>query len=145
VVEGMDSAALATGGRFMGPSGQFFVPRRGGNPDLGPETPRPHERGYRIQPTPRVSEDAAEVYNDNSDPTSYAQTARFEQCPPVGTAEFPYENMLSGHSYGGELAVTVSPSVWWRLTASYSLLIADINGPAAAGPEAIERSAPRHQ
>ena len=145
VVEGMDSAALATGGPFMGPGGQFFVPRRVGNPDLGSEILWAYELGYRIQPTRRVSVDAAVFYNDYSDLISYSQTPQFVPGVPVGTAEFPYENMLSGHSYGGELAVTVSPSVWWRLTASYSLLIADINGPAAAGPEAIERSAPRHQ
>jgi iron complex outermembrane receptor protein len=148
IVEGMDSAALATGGPFVGPGGLPYVPRRVGNTDLASEVLWAYELGYRIQPTRRVSVDAAVFYNDYSDLISFAQTPRFvPPAPgsPVGTAEYPYENMLSGHSYGGELAVTVSPSVSWRLTASYSLLIADIRGPAGAGPEAIERSAPRNQ
>jgi iron complex outermembrane receptor protein len=119
-----------------------------GNTDLGAEVLWAYEAGYRIQPTRKVSVDAAVFYNDYSDLISYAQTPRFvPPAPgsPVGTAEYPYENMLSGHSYGGELAVTMSPSVSWRLTASYSLLIANIRGPVGAGPEAIERSAPRNQ
>ncbi len=148
IIEGMDSAALATGGPFAGPGGLQYVPRRVGNTDLASEVLWAYELGYRIQPTRRVNVDIAVFYNDYTDLISFAQTPRFvSPAPgsPVGTAEYPYENMLSGHSYGGELAVTVSPSVWWRLTASYSLLIADIRGPAGAGPEAIERSAPRNQ
>lgn len=145
VVEGLDSAALATGGPFIGPDGLPYVPRRVGNTDLASEVLWAYELGYRIQPTRRVNVDIAVFYNDYSDLISYSQTPRFVPGAPVGTAEFPYENMLSGHSYGGELAVSVTPSASWRLTASYSLLIANIRGPAAAGPEAIERSAPRNQ
>ena len=39
----------------------------------------------------------------------------------------------------------MTPSDSWRLTASYSVLIADINGPATANPQAIERGSPRNQ
>lgn len=145
VVEGLDSAALATGGPFLGPDGLPYVPRRVGNSDLGAEVLWAYEMGYRIRPTQRVNVDASVFYNDYSNLVSFSQTPRFIPGAPVGTAEYPFENMLSGHSYGGEVAVTVSPSVSWRVTTSYSLLVANIQGPAGAGPEAIERSVPRNQ
>ncbi len=145
VVEGRNTAALAAGGPFVGPDGQFYVPRRVGNPDLASEVLWAYELGYRIQPARRVSVDVAVFYNKYDDLISFGQTPRFVPGAPVGTAEYPFENLLSGHSYGGEVAITVAPSTSWRLTASYSLLIADIRGPAGAGPEAVERSAPRNQ
>ncbi len=55
---------------------------------------------------------------------------------PDGTAEFPLMNLRSGHTYGGEASVTVEPVEHWRLSASYSLLLADIGGPIpVGGPE----------
>lgn len=144
VIEGLNSAALVTGGPIFD-GGLPYLPSRVGNPDVDSEILWAYELGYRIQPTRRVSVDLAVFYNRYSDLISYSDTPRFVPGTPLGVAEYPYSNILRGHSYGGELAVTVTPSVSWRLTASYSLLIADVRGPAAAAPDAIERSAPRNQ
>lgn len=143
-IEGKDVFAVTTGAPVAGPGG-LYVPRAVGNPDVSSEVLWAYELGYRIQPTRRISVDLAVFYHDYSDLIASGDTVRFVPGAPVGTLEIPFGNKLHGHTYGGELSVTVSPAESWRLTAGYSLLRAEIRGPAGTDPEAIERGSPRNQ
>ena len=144
-LEGQDLLAIATGAPFVGPGGGLYLPRVTGNADLASEELWAYECGYRVQPVSRVSVDLALFYNVYEDLASASQVTGFVPGLPLGTAEIPFANLLSAQTYGGELAVTVSPVDAWRLTGSYSLLLADVNGPVSADLDALEHSAPRHQ
>lgn len=143
-LEGHDVFAIPLGAPFVGPGGGLFVPTLVGG-DVSSEVLWAYELGYRIQPGSRVSVDLAVFYNDYSDLLTPGSVSQFIPGVPVGIAETPWENAQSGETYGGELSVTVSPTDNWRLTASYTLLLANLHGPAASTPETTERSAPRHQ
>jgi iron complex outermembrane receptor protein len=144
-LEGHDLLAVATGAPFVGPGGGLYIPRVTGNTDLASEELWAYECGYRVQPISRVSVDLALFYNVYDDLASASQVTGLVPGVPFGTAEIPFANTLSAQTYGGELAVTVSPIDAWRLTGTYSLLLADVNGPASADLDALEHSAPRHQ
>lgn len=143
-LEGSDMFAIVFGDPFPGPGG-VFLPLVVGNPEISSEVLWAHELGWRIQPTRRISVDVAVFYNVYRDLISAGDVSQFIPGVPVGTAEIPFANTLEGETYGGEVSVTASPSDAWRLTASYSLLLADIRGPASANPDTVEDSAPRHQ
>ena len=144
-LEGKDIFAIVSGAPFVGPGGGLFLPRVVGNSDLSSEVLWAYELGHRIQPTKRVSVDTAVFYNVYDDLITLGEPARFIPGVPLGTAEVPFANALTGKTWGGEISVTVSPTDAWRLTASYSLLIADIDGPASANPDTPEKGSPRNQ
>ncbi|MGV3753774.1 MAG: TonB-dependent receptor plug domain-containing protein [Verrucomicrobiota bacterium] len=143
-LEAHDVFAIPLGAPFVGPGGGLFVPTLVGG-DVSSEVLWAYELGYRIQAADRVSVDLAVFYNDYSDLLTPGSISQFIPGAPVGVAETPWANSQSGETYGGELSVTMSPTDHWRLTASYSLLLANLHGPATTTPETTERSAPRHQ
>jgi iron complex outermembrane receptor protein len=144
MVEGKDVFALQVGGPISGPGGGLYIPRTVGNPNLESEVLWAYELGYRIQPAKRVNVDVATFYNDYNDLINFGTTVTgFIPGTPYGTAEIPEVNCQSGHTYGGEVAVTVEPVDHWRLTASYSLLIEDIQG--TIPPVNLTIADPRHQ
>jgi iron complex outermembrane receptor protein len=128
--EGNDTLGILLGGPFFEPSqGGFFIPRLVGNADLESEVLLAYEVGYRIQSSSRTSVDVALFYNDYSDMVSIERIARFVPGFPVGTAEVPWENSLEGQTYGAEVALGVGITDRWRLTATYTLLMVDIDTP----------------
>lgn len=143
-VEGTNAFAIANGTPFFGPGG-VYVPRVVGNDEAVAEVLWAYEMGYRIQPHKRVSVDVAAFYNQYTDLIGVGAVNRLVPGAPAGVAEQPWSNALSANIYGGELSVTVSPSSSWRLTAGYSLLLADFQGPDSAMPENYERAIPTHQ
>lgn len=144
-LEGKDVFAIPVAAPVVGPGGGLFTPALVGNGDLGAEVLWAYELGYRVQPADRVSVDLAVFYNDYSDVIGYGAPNQFIPGVPVGTAEIPWQNLLSGETYGGEISLRVSPTDDWRLTASYSFLMVQMHGPAVANPETSERDTPRHQ
>ena len=145
VLEGAPVFSPLYGEPVAGPGGGVYLPTLVGNPDVGSERLWAYELGWRIQPRPRVSVDLALFYNDYEDVITTGLEPRFIPGTPTGTAELLWFNGLSGHTYGGETSVTVSPSDNWRLVASYSLLISRIEDTQSA-PATIENgSSPEHQ
>jgi iron complex outermembrane receptor protein len=144
LVEGRDLFAIAVGAPFRGPGGGLYVPRIVGNDDLAAEVLWAYELGYRVQPARSVSLDLASFYNDYSRLISIGAVERFVPGIPVGTAEIPFSNLLSGTTYGGEALVTYSPAAAWRLAASYTFLRHRIRGPAVASRD-LALAPPEHQ
>lgn len=144
VLEASPTFAPVFGAPFIGPGAILYVPTLVGNPGVASETLWAYELGWRIQPADRVSVDVSLFYNDYENLITVGNPSVFIPGVPTGIAELPWTNDLQGHTYGGEASVTVSPSDHWRVTAAYSLLIANIRGPAPFA-ETSENSAPRHQ
>ncbi|MBC8009548.1 MAG: TonB-dependent receptor [Burkholderiales bacterium] len=144
-VEERDVFGIVNGAPIVGPDGGLYLPRIVGNSDVSSEILWAYELGYRIQPTKRVSVDVAVFYNVYDDLISVGEISAFVPGVPLGTAEIPFANTLGGETRGGEIAVTFSPTDTWRLTANYSLLIAKIDGPESADPDALEDGSPRNQ
>lgn len=130
---------IAVGAPVVGPGGGLYTPTLVSGSNLKSEVLWAYELGYRIQPCKRVGVDIATFYNDYSDLIGFGTVTQFVPGSP-GMAEMPWMNNQSGHTYGGEASVTVSPTDNWRLTASYSLLIKEIDGQSA-----IVVGDPQHQ
>jgi iron complex outermembrane receptor protein len=135
---------FALGAPVVGPGGGLYEPILFPNTQLKSEVLLAYELGYRIQPTHWASVDVATFYNDYSHLVGDVPGA-FIPGTPVGTLEVDPENSLHGQSYGGEAVVTVAATDFWRLTASYSLLLMHIQGEPATGASAFEENAPTHQ
>ncbi len=147
-IEGEQVFSIPIGGPTPRPGGVgLYIPRLVGDSDCDSEVLWAYELGYRVQATDRISVDVAVFYNDYEDLISFGEISEYNLGFPFGVADVPFSNVLSGETYGGELSVTVTPTDSWRLIASYSLLLADIRGPASssASAQSIERSAARHQ
>jgi iron complex outermembrane receptor protein len=144
-LEGGDLFGITYGAPFPGPGGGAYVPTIVGNADPEAEVLWAYEMGYRVQPHKNVSVDAAAFYNHYTDLLGVGGISRFIPGAPVGIAELPFANLLTADTYGGEVSVTVTPTDAWRLTAAYSLLLADFHGPAEADPEGQERKIPTQQ
>lgn len=143
-LEGLDLFAVSVGPPFAAPGGPY-VPTVVGNDEVAAEVLWAYEMGYRVQPHKRVSVDAAAFYNHYTNLIDVQGFSRFIPGAPVGIAELPFANTLSAETYGGEMSVTVVPKDTWRLSAGYSLLLANFNGPAGADLEGHEKAVPTHQ
>jgi iron complex outermembrane receptor protein len=143
-VEGRDLFAIAIGPPVSGPDGGLYVPTVVGNTDITAEILSAYELGYRSQPARTWNLDLAAFYNDYSRLIGFSDVTRFIPGTPVGTAEIPWSNLLSGVAYGGEALVTLSPTAVWRLTAGYAQMRVRIRGPAAAA-QGFGAQPPRHQ
>lgn len=143
-VEGQGIFAIPNGPPFAGPGG-LYVPTVVGTADPGAEVLWAYELGYRIQPQRNLNIDLATFYNHYTDLSGIGGVSRLIPGVPVGTAEVPFNNVLSADTYGGELAVTAAPTKRWRVTTNYSLMFANFQGPAVSNPEALERKIPTHQ
>ncbi|MBW8782431.1 MAG: TonB-dependent receptor [Verrucomicrobia bacterium] len=131
-VDGRNTLGVVVGAPVVGPGAGLYAPEVVGNSALKSEVLWAYEMGYRIMPVKRVSIDLAVFYNDYSDLITFGETSTFVPGIPVGTLVIPWGNSLEGQTYGGEVAVTVSPTESWRLIAGYSLMFQQIYGPAAA-------------
>jgi iron complex outermembrane receptor protein len=142
--EGERVINFVLGPPVVGPGGGLYLPTFSGNTQLKSEELLAYELGYRIQPGSRVSVDVATFYNVYSDligqePVSYTPGV------PVGVQTIQDENNFHGQSYGGEAVVTYAATDFWRLSASYSLLLLHAQGQPASVDKADELNAPTHQ
>ncbi|RYD24456.1 MAG: TonB-dependent receptor [Verrucomicrobiaceae bacterium] len=129
ILEDSDMFAVLLGEPIPGPGGTY-VPRIVGTANADSEVLWAYELGYRIQAEERVNVDVALFYNDYERLIDFSTTpVNFVPGATENTAEFPLMNLRSGRTYGGEASVTVEPVDNWRLSASYSLLLADLRGP----------------
>lgn len=147
ILEGRDVFAplYGSGAPFVGPGGGLYAPILKGNPDVKAETLWAYELGWRLQPNAHVNVDMAVFCNDYHGlmvPSTIPQS--FIPGVPFGYAELEWTNDLSGRTYGGEGSVIVSPTNAWRLTAAYSLFIAQFDESSPATNE-ISNGSPRHQ
>lgn len=145
VLEGGNSLAVMYGSPFIGPGGFSYVPTLVGNSQVQSEILWAYELGYRLQISKSLSLDSALFFNRYSQIIAIGDAMNFVAGAPVGLAEIPWANSVSGKTYGGEVAVTWAPRDDLRLIGSYSLLLADLQGPAASSPATLERSAPKHR
>ena len=142
--EGKELITLAFGAPVVGPGGGLYVPTINGNPDIKSEVLWAYELGYRIQPNHRVSVDVAAFYNDYSRLVGW-QPSGFIPGAPVGTLTLEAVNTFRSETYGGEAVVMVAATDSWRLSASYSLLMIQVQGEPASDAKSIELNAPTHQ
>ena len=142
--EGTDFGVFGIGAPVVGPGGALYTPAIVGNPAVGSEVLLAYELGYRIQPHPRVSVDLATFYNDYSQLMG-RQPSGVIPGVPFNILTLQSENTLQGESYGGEAVVTVAATDAWQLSASYSLLLLQVQGEPASDAEALELNAPEHQ
>lgn len=143
-VEGKDVFAIPYGAPFPGPGG-LYTPTVVGNGNPEAEVLWAYELGYRVQPHKKLSIDTAAFYNHYSSLLGIDGVTRLVPGVPTGTAEIPFSNLLSAETYGGEMTVTAAPAKGWRLTANYSLVLANFHGPPGSNPEQAERNTPTHQ
>ena len=142
--ESKEFITFALGAPVVGPGGGLYVPTFVGNTQLKSEDVLAYELGYRIQPGRRVSVDVATFYNNYSELVGQVPTG-FTPGVPVGTETVQPENTLQGQSYGGEAVVTYAATDFWRLSASYSLLLTHLRGQPTTVAKGDELNAPTHQ
>lgn len=119
-----------------------------GNPDVKAEQLTAFELGHRIQPNKHFSIDTALFFNRYEDLIQNI-TARTSITPlpppPKIFIEQNFQNLFDAESYGGEIVATFSPVDYWRLTAGYSFLEAQVTSAApGAGTLSVEKSSPVH-
>jgi iron complex outermembrane recepter protein len=142
--EGKDVFTFVLGAPTVGPGGGLYVPTLVGNPNFNSEVLWAYEVGYRIQPHQRLNVDVAAFYNDYSDLGGH-QVTGFIPGVPVGAMTIEAANTLGAQTYGGESVVTVAATDAWRLSASYSLLLMEVQGETSIDTESPEANAPTHQ
>ena len=143
-VEGSDFGIVGVGSPVIGPGGALYMPAIAGNPDAQAEILWAYELGYRIQPTPRVSVDTAVFYNDYRQLLARRPIGVIPGAP-LNILLLQLANTLRGESYGGEAMVSFAATDAWRLSASYSLLILQVQGDPASDATRFELNAPTHQ
>ncbi|TDU63189.1 iron complex outermembrane receptor protein [Prosthecobacter fusiformis] len=145
-LESMDVFGIKYAEPFIGPGGIPYTPTVVGNLEPHAEVLWAYELGYRIQPHSRVSIDAAAFYNQYDELISVEAISRLVPGATSGRAELPFDNVLSAETYGGEVSMTFSASDKWRLTGSYSLLLANFHSVSNDwNSEVQERSIPTQQ
>lgn len=143
-LEGADFGTVVVGTPVVGPGGARYQPAITGNPYAESEVLWAYELGYRIQPNTRVSVDLAAFYNEYDHLLS-RQPSSITPSAPLNILAFEYQNTLRGESYGGEAALTIAAGPTWRLSASYSLLMMQMQGSSANDATFYELNAPTHQ
>ena len=144
-LEGRDVFGITYGAPILGPGGFSYLPTLVGNRSVKSEVLWAYELGYRVQATKKLSVDASLFYNRYSRIIAVGQSVNFVAGSPLGLAEIPWMNAVSGNSYGGEVAVTWSPLEELRFIGSYSLLLSDLEGPAVSDPNGLRRSSPANR
>jgi len=107
------------------------------------------ELGYRIQPHEKVTVDIATFYNLYDKQRSIEPSGAPQVLPP-GYVYVPFtiNNLISGETYGIELATTWQATDWWRLKLNYTfwrLSLHKDEGSMDPLLEYAERDSPRHQ
>ncbi len=85
-----------------------------------------YELGYRVQPAPGLSIDAAMFINHYDDLRASRGYVDFSAAPNYLQGIGVIDNGAWGKTYGWELAVTWQAATWWRLHAQYTFLEADL-------------------
>jgi iron complex outermembrane receptor protein len=143
-VESHDLFNIIVGGPFRGPDQRIYFPALVGNPALRSEVLWAYELGYRSQPVPRLAVDLAGYYHDYTRLISFGSPRNLVVGQPFNILELPWQNIHDGYSYGGEAAVTSSPTDRWRLTLGYTYARLRVPGLTVLASE-IARPPPRHQ
>lgn len=144
-IVGRDIASIAVAPPLVGPDGALYIPSVVGNPDLASDTLIAYELGYRIQPTRRVGVDLAGFYNRYSKINSFERDiTRYLPGTPFGVAEIPFQNLAAADNYGGEAALSFSPSVRSHGSLAYSVVLTKVRAPAAASRLFVQ-APPRQQ
>ncbi|MDX2506546.1 MAG: TonB-dependent receptor [Gammaproteobacteria bacterium] len=115
------------------------------NDKLDSEVLLAYEIGYRFQPRDNLSFDLALFYNDYDNLQTFERTV-----PESPISDVQFDNKLSAHSYGLELAADWRALEWWRLQSNYSFIdvsgLLDSDSTDSNGTDALsEDSSPRHQ
>jgi len=142
--EGTAFGTFAIGAPVVGPGGALYQPAIVGNPNAGAEVLWAYELGYRIQPTQRVSVDVTTFHNDYNHLMGRQPTGVIPGAP-LDILTFESGNTLHGESYGGEALLTVVVTDAWRWSASYSLVLLQMQGTPASEATTLEANAPTHQ
>jgi iron complex outermembrane receptor protein len=117
-----------------------FVLLKGGS-DFESETVVAYELGYRAQLGAKVSTSISAYYNEYDDVRSTSFT-------PNTILPFYFANNLEGDTRGFEFTADYQAESWWRLRASYDLLLENIGvkpGQSDINDALNETSDPEHQ
>lgn len=137
-----DIFSIAIGPPRPGPDGNVYFPRLVGNNQLRSEVLVAYQAGYRRQINARTSVDIAAFYNVYERVSEANGAPRFLPGSPFGIAEFSWQNLGNGHSYGLEFLLTSALTETCRLTASYSGLDMRDLPQTDSG---LEEGSPKHQ
>jgi iron complex outermembrane receptor protein len=94
-----------------------------GNQNLQSEKLRDYEFGYRVMPSARLSFDLATFYGRYRDLSSVGLrpiNMTFDQNGAQLNVPLTFENGITGHGYGAEIAAAWSVSKAWRLSGTYT-------------------------
>ena len=96
-----------------------------GDPNLKSEELTAFELGYRIKPIEPLSFDVTAFYNVYNQLIEPVQGTPFFEAAPIPhlTVPLTFENVASAQTYGTELLGEWRVTPFWKLTASYSLLL----------------------
>jgi iron complex outermembrane receptor protein len=137
---------MATGGVIDGSPRTFFQAL--GSEGFRSERLVAYELGYRATPDPRLSLDVAAYYNDYEHLRSVVQQAPIVT-DTLNVVPLRIRNDFRGHTYGGEISLTVGAARGWRLRANYALLKMKAqprpDAPAGAATDVIPGLNPTHQ
>jgi iron complex outermembrane receptor protein len=111
-----------------------------------------YELGYRTQPIPRLSLEAATFYNRYTKLLSLEPGASFtESIPPSPDrliSPFFFGNGTEGHTYGVELMSDWKVLEWWRVNVTYTFLQVSLTAASSVDPlrvtAATEGTNPHH-
>ena len=123
-----------------------------GNPGLAAETLRAYELGYRFNPTPALSLDAAVFYNHYEnlinlnlvDPLAAAGAPRIHRNPLYAEVVLPWQNLGPGQTHGLELYAKFQPVKRWMLAAG----VTELRGNSVNLNDSLNlplANSPRHQ
>ncbi|HEU5070316.1 MAG TPA: TonB-dependent receptor [Verrucomicrobiae bacterium] len=118
-----------------------------GNPDFQSEKLVACELGYRWQPQPRVSLDAAAFVNFYDDLRSSSTELDFSQ-PGYAQALSLIDNRGDGTTYGTELTASWQATDWWRLQTLFTFITGDFempNNEVTGAPIHSGFASPRYQ
>lgn len=136
---------------FPGQGGRTTLIRVLGNPDLKSEYLVAYELGYRVQPGRRFSFDVAAFYNTyNNLELDEPEDPFIESVPAPPHLVIPerFGNLMSGKTYGVEVAANWNVTRQWQLRAGYSSLHIQLRPDPksnAEDPESEEGNSPKHQ
>jgi iron complex outermembrane receptor protein len=141
-----DVDVIATGAVLPGSPLTFIQAQ--GTEDFRAEELVAYELGYRATPHARVSFDLAAYYND------YQHLRSVVRQPPALSdtlilLPLHIRNDFQGHTWGGEVSVTLRLAREWRIRANYSLLNMEVeprsDAPAGAVTDVLPGLNPTHQ
>jgi iron complex outermembrane receptor protein len=117
------------------------------NPDFESERVIAYEIGTRAQVNPRLWIDLALFYNDYDQLYTIESQLPFTEAGSRTILPVKIENRSEGEGYGGEIAASYQVLANWRLSATYSDLVLNLErdpGSTDTTQEQFETASPRH-